>query len=198
MKVIGITGGVGAGKSTVIMMLRELCVCRIIMADDVAKEIMAKGGALTGQAERLFGAEAYLADGSLNKTHIAYMIYADSKLLERWNSIVHPAVNAEIYRRIDEARQSRQYEFTFIEAALLIENGYDRICDELWYVYADAEVRKERLLKQRGYDYAKTESIIKSQLSDEEFRRKCSFVIDTGTELEQVKQILQNRLEVYK
>lgn len=197
MRVIGITGGVGAGKSTVLSMLRELCSCEVIMSDDVAKEIMAKGGPLTDEAIRLFGNEAYLSDGSLNKPLIASMIYGDGALLKEWNAAVHPAVNREIFDRIERARESRAYEFLFVESALLIENRYDAVCDEFWYVYAPEAVRKERLRLARGYDDSKTESIMQSQLDDAEFRKHCAFVVDTGDSIENTRRILQNKLAEY-
>ena len=198
MKVIGITGGVGAGKSTVLAMLKELCSCEVIVSDDVAKCIMAKGGPLTQEAERLFGSGAYLPDGELNKPLIASMIYGDDELLRRWNRAVHPAVNREIHEQIALARESGRYDFVFVESALLIENGYENVCDEIWYIYADASVRRERLRASRGYDDAKTDGIMNSQLDDAQFRSHCDFVVDTGNGIENTKHILQNRLEVYK
>lgn len=198
MKVIGITGGVGAGKSTVLCMLKELCSCEVIVSDDVAKRIMEYGGPLTQEAQRLFGKEAYLPDKELNKPLIAAKIYSDEELLKRWNMAVHPAVNREIRSGIERARESGLYDFVFVESALLIENGYENICDEIWYIYAAASVRRERLRISRGYDDAKTDGIMQSQLDDSQFRKHCDFVVDTGGGIENTRHILQNRLEVYK
>lgn len=198
MRVIGITGGVGAGKSTVLSMLKEICSCEVIMSDDIAKEVMAKGGPLTDEAQRLFGDEVYLPDGTLNKPLIASSIYGSGELLQKWNAAVHPTVNREIFGRIARARESSDYDFLFVESALLIENGYSDVCDELWYVYADEKTRKERLRLDRGYDDAKTESIMRSQLDEEEFRKHCAFVVDTGGGIENTRRILQNRLEEYR
>ena len=196
MKVIGVTGGVGAGKSTVLNMLDGLCNCRIIMADDIAKNIMGYGGVLTQTALELFGDKAYDDVGRLNREHIAGMIYADDSLRVRWNDAVHPAVNKAIYAQIDEARNG-SFDFVFVEAALLIENGYDKICDELWYVYADEQIRRERLKKERGYTDSRIDGIFESQMKDSEFRQHCSFVIDTGISLENTYDILKNKLEEY-
>lgn len=197
MKVIGITGGVGAGKTTVLAMLRELCSCTAIVADDVAKEMMSADGPLAAEARRLFGEKAYLPDGELNRAHIAAAVYGSGELLEKWNSVVHPAVNRKICGMIKEAADSGLYDFIFVEAALLIENGYDRVCDELWYVYADEAARVERLRLQRGYDEARSRDIMRSQLDDGKFREACDFVIDTGRGFEHTRRQLQNRLEVY-
>lgn len=197
MRVIGITGGVGAGKSTVLTMLKQLCKCDIIMSDDVAKSMMNKGGELEPWAIKIFGDKAYNESGDFDRAYVASVIYGDDYIKEKWNGIVHPMVNKKIACCIDDNRKSGRYDFTFIEAALLIENHYDKICDELWYVYADENTRIERLKKQRGYTPQKTKSIISAQQSDSQFRKYCNFVIDTGNGMDATRQILQNKLEEY-
>ncbi len=196
MKIIGVTGGVGAGKSTVLNMLTQLCSCRIVMADDTAKELMVYHGLLYQNIIRLFGKEAYDSDKGLNRTHIAAIIYKDSSIRAQWENIVHPAVNHAIAEKIKEAAKVG-CQFFFIEAALLIENNYDRICDELWYIYASESVRVKRLMADRGYSEERCRQIMGSQLSDEEFKRKCDFIIDTGISLENTQLQLQNKLEEY-
>lgn len=197
MKVIGITGGVGAGKSTVLAMLKDMCKCDIIMSDDVAKNLMKKGAALEKDAVRLFGKDAYDKEGNLNNGKIAGIIYGNEELKKQWSGIVHPAVNEEIFGRIEADRKSGEYDFVFVEAALLIENNYDRVCDELWYVYADENVRIQRLAEQRNYSQDKSKSIMKAQKTDAEFRKYCGFVIDTGDGIENTRRILENKLEEY-
>lgn len=197
MKVIGITGGVGAGKSTVLKMLKELCRCEIIMADDVAKSIMVKGGPISDTAIELFGKEAYLSDGSLNRPYIAALIYGNEALRKKWDDAVHPAVNGMILSMIEKCREEKKEDFVFVEAALLIENHYDKICDEIWYIYASEDVRKKRLKAQRGYTDEKSDGIIRRQMSDDEFRSHCSFVISTECTETETRAILQNKLEEY-
>ncbi len=197
MKIIGITGGVGAGKSTVLHILKELCKCEIIMADDEAKAIMYKGGPLTKTALSLFGNEAYLEDGSLNRQHIAQIIYNDIYVMNEWNNAVHPAVNDRINCLIQRAAKSKENDYVFIEAALLIENGYESICDEIWYVYADEATRIKRLMVDRGYSSDKSRAIMDKQMKDDEFRKKCSCIIDTSVSLEYTRSQLENRLEQY-
>ncbi len=197
MRIIGITGGVGAGKSTVLSLLKELCCCRIIMADDVAKGLMVKDGVLGAAAVELFGSEAFNADGSLNTAHISGIMYNNQDIKSRWNGIVHPAVNKAIYDELDSAAESGLYDFAFVEAALLIENGYDRICDEIWYIHASVEERLKRLSDNRGYSNDKSLSIMNCQLSEAEFRQKCSYVIDNGVSVEFTRKQLENKLEEY-
>lgn len=196
MRVIGVTGGVGAGKSTVLSMLKELCNCEIVMADDIAKDMMEPDGGLYQELIRIFGDKAY-ENGVLNRKYIAEQMYNNDSLKREWTAIVHPAVNSRIFSIIDDAKKAQKVDYVFIEAALLIENGYDRICDEIWYVFADAGTRIERLQKQRGYTPEKTGAIMDSQLSDDIFRSKSQFVIDTGHDIESTYNILKNKLSEY-
>lgn len=198
MKIIGITGGVGAGKSTVLNMLMELCDCEIIMADDVAKELMVKGGSLENAAVELFGKDAYLPDGTLNRQRIAALIYGNEQLRQKWDDVVHPAVNEAIFSRIGEFRLRENLDFVFVEAALLIENHYDKVCDEIWYIYASEATRKKRLKEQRDYSEEKSDGIIRRQMSEEEFRAHSSFVINTEDSIVETRMVLKNKLEEYR
>lgn len=196
MKVIGITGGVGAGKSTVLSILKRICRCLTIQADDVAKELMVSDEKVVSCAYELFGPDAYVS-GEINRSLLASRIYGSDDIRNQWNNIIHPATNAKIYALIDEARISGEYDYVFVEAALLIENHYDEVCDELWYVRASEDIRIERLMSQRGYTASKCRDIIKSQMSDEEFLANCDYVIDSGQTPDEILVQLQNRLEEY-
>lgn len=197
MKIIGITGGVGAGKSTVLGFLKELCNCEIIMADDVAKELMKKGNVLTLKAYELFGGKAYDENGILNRNHIAEIVYNNPSIMKEWENAVHPATNKKIFSMIEQAENDSK-DFVFIEAALLIENNYEKICDEIWYVYADENIRRKRLKNERLYSDEKIDKIYKGQMSDAEFRKHCCFVIDTGGSIDATRKQLENKLEEYK
>lgn len=196
MKIIGITGGVGAGKSTVLNTLKQLANCDIVMADDVAKELMKKGNILTDKAIELFGEKAYDDKGNLNRNHIANIIFYEPEIMKMWEAAVHPATNHRIFELINNAKKNDK-DFIFIEAALLIENGYDKICDEIWYVYADETTRRERLKRERLYSNDKIDKIIKGQMSDVEFRQRCKFIIDTSGSISETKKQLENKLEEY-
>lgn len=197
MKIIGITGGVGAGKTTVLNLLKELCNCKIIMADDVAKSLMTIDGVLGRAAIELFGENAFNSDKSLNAAHISSIMYNNPSIKNKWTGIVHPAVNQAIYDEINNTVTENKCDFIFIEAALLIENGYDRICDEIWYIYVDVEERIRRLELGRGYTREKSLSIIKCQMSHEQFVQKCTFMIDNGVNVGFTRKQLENKLEEY-
>ena len=190
MRVIGITGGVGAGKSTVLNILKEISNCMIIMADTVAKDvIMPWGEGFEGVVEVL-GKEVLAEDGTINRAKMADIIFSDFEKKEKINSIIHPLTKKKICEMIEGARQQNTYDYVFVEAALLIEDHYDIICEELWYIYADKAIRTERLINSRGYSLEKCKGIMANQLSDEEFREHCSFVIDNSKDTEYTKEQL--------
>lgn len=197
MKIIGITGGVGAGKSTVLNFLKEMCNCETVMADDVAKSLMKKGSVLTDTAYSLFGRDAYLENGNINAAHVGQIIFSDSAIRKQWEEAVHPAVKNKILNLIKKAVEEGK-EFFFLEAALLIEDNYEEICEEIWYVYADEDVRRIRLKETRAYSDEKTDSILNAQLKDSEYRQHSAYIIDTGISLEYTRAQLENKLAEYR
>ena len=198
LRVIGITGGVGAGKSEVLRIISENCNCRIIIADEIAKELEGKGGICYGPLRELMGDGILDEELRIDPKKMAAAIFADEELLAKVNEIIHPAVKDEILRIIDETQAEGIYDYLFIEAALLIEDGYDLICDELWYVYAPEGIRRRRLSLSRGYSDEKITSIMKSQLDDEIFRKYCSVVINNDKDVETVKEQIVKILDSEK
>ena len=192
MKFIGITGGVGAGKSAIIKFIGEHYKCRIYMADDVAHEVRKPGTECHKKLVDLLG-----EDVVLDSRKMAKVVFSDEKLLEKVNAIIHPAVEKYILDARDEAEKSGEYELFFLEAALLIEAGYKSILDELWYVYADRDVRIKRLMENRGYSREKAEGIMDTQLSDEVFRANADFIIDNSASLDESYETIKRRLEGY-
>ncbi|HIQ97061.1 MAG TPA: dephospho-CoA kinase [Candidatus Limivivens merdigallinarum] len=189
MKVIGITGGVGAGKSTVLDYLNRRYHARIIQADLVAHHLMEPGMPVYYKIVEAFGSGMLKGDQTIDRQRLGELVFADQEKLEKLNKLVHPAVKEYIASEIEEERKQKRVPFVAVEAALLIEDHYETICDELWYIYADEEVREQRLLASRSYTREKSRSIMKQQLPDDIFRESCQFVIDNSSE------ILQNTFE---
>ncbi len=196
--IIGITGGVGAGKSTVLGYIGKHYKCRIILSDDVANDIKKKGYPAYDELLELLGRDILGDDGEIDKAKMASAIFGNKNLLKKVNNILHPAVNTFIINIIDDERARGELDFVFVEAALLIENGYDKIADELWYVYASEDVRRERLKASRGYSDDKITNIIKGQLDDREFRKHCAFVIDNSTSLEDAARQIDDKLREFR
>ena len=194
MKVIGITGGVGAGKSQVLEYLGRSADCRIIIADQVAHALEEPGENCYRQLVALLGQEILTEDGRIDKNKMAAKIFGDRDLLLQVNGIVHPAVKTYITEAISEAKLKGKPEYIFIEAALLIEDGYVKIVDEMWYIHADEAVRRNRLRQSRGYSDEKIDRIMQGQLPEEEFYRHCPVVIENSGTLEDVYRQIDEKL----
>ncbi|MBO5283674.1 MAG: dephospho-CoA kinase [Lachnospiraceae bacterium] len=197
MRLIGITGGVGAGKSSILEYIRVHYRCRIYLADEVAHEVKKPGQPCYQALVALLGQEILEENGEIHKGRMAEKIFQDASLLEQVNAIVHPAVQAYLLERIREAREDGGVELFFIEAALLIECGYRSIVDEMWYIYTREEVRRRRLEESRGYSEEKIDRIMSSQLTEKEFRSGSDFVIDNSGAPEESFRQIRAKLEGY-
>ncbi len=195
MKVIGVTGGVGCGKTALLKEISERYNCRILLADEAAGELEKKGQPCYDPLVGLLGAEILGPDGEIDPKKMAAVIFKDESLREKVNGIVHPAVRSRILSGIEEEKRKGKADYFFLEAALLIECGYLSVVDEMWYVYADADVRKKRLKKGRGYSDEKIRSIMESQLSDEEYRKNSHFTIDNSGSLEDSMRQIEAHLK---
>ncbi len=194
MKVIGITGGVGSGKSELLHAISKEYPCRILLADDIAHFLKEPGQRCYEPLVYLLGQGVLDERGYLDRQKMAELIFGNGALLELVNSIVHPAVKQYIIECIEEERWKGQAEYCFVEAALFIEAGYRDIVDSLWYIYADEKIRIQRLAQGRGYSPEKIQSIMQKQLQEEVFRAKCDVVMDNSGTLEEA--MMQVRLEL--
>lgn len=185
MKVIGITGGVGSGKTALLTYLKGKYHCKVILADEAAHQVEAPGQKCYRQLVELLSDEILDEDGTINRNRFAQKIFENDLLRKKVNEIVHPAVKQYIREEIELQKKQGLLDFLFIEAALLIEDGYLNIVDEMWYIYAGEEVRRERLRKNRNYSDEKIDAIMEAQLTEEEFRDACSVVIDNSGTLEE-------------
>ena len=187
MKVFGITGGVGAGKSEVLTYLGQNYDATVIQADEAGYLVMLPGGECYGEIVKLFGRQITTETGELDRKRIAEIVFQDEEKLKALNSIVHPAVKRYIKKAIAAAEKAGT-EYVFVEAALLIEEKYDEICDELWYIYTREEIREARLMESRGYSREKVQQIFSSQLKEAEYRKHCSVVIDNNEGLAEMQR----------
>lgn len=190
--IIGITGGVGCGKSTVLHILKEKFGCDLIEMDKAGHAVMEPGQAAYQHIVQEFGREIQLPDGRIDRKKLADIVFQNREKLEKLNQIVHPAVKKLVKEMILTLQNKTQSSVIVIESALLLEEHYDEICDDVWYIYTEDSVRIRRLAKSRGYTEEKTRSIMKNQKSDEEFRCLCRIVIDnSGSEEYTIRQIQQ-------
>ena len=176
MKTIGITGGVGAGKSTVLAYLEEKYNAFVIQADEVGHIVMAPGQECYQPVIDLFGKDVIKNDKTIDRKQVSDVVFGNELMRQSLDAIIHPAVKTYILEEIRKQRQAG-CRLLVIEAALLLEEKYDAFCDQVWYVHTEQEIRIERLMGSRGYTREKALSIIKRQASEAFFRQNTDYVI---------------------
>lgn len=200
MRFIGITGGVGAGKSQIMHALEEQPGVRVMLADEIAHALMEPGSGVYTKlceafaGEDLFEEAAGAGQPRFDREKLARFLFADAGKRERLNAIVHPAVKEYVKEQAALERRKSAISFLFLEAALLIEENYSAICDELWYIYTSEEVRRARLKESRGYTDARIDRIFASQLKEAEYRDACRVVIDNDGAWDETREQLETAL----
>lgn len=194
MKVIGITGGVGAGKSTVVGILQKHYTIEYLHCDAIAHELMERGGSAHEELLSLFGEDLVNADGTLNRSKLYERAFLGDRV-EELNACVHPKVRIYVEDRIASLRAEKFDGMVLIEAALLIEAGYKEICDELWYVHAPVEMRRARLKANRGYSDERVDSIMEEQATEELFFSASDFVLYNDSSQEECEAHIVEQVE---
>lgn len=193
---VGVTGGIGSGKSSAVQVLADLGAV-VIDADRVGHEVYAPGTIGFGQVVAAFGAGIVGDDGAIDRKRLGPIVFADPAALVRLNAIVHPLIRDAVGRRIAAERGAGRTPIV-VEAALLIEAKWDALVDEVWLVVARREVIEQRLTGQRGMDPAAVAARMRAQLSDDERRAHADVVIDnSGTRdalRAQVERLWRERL----
>ncbi|MBQ6844835.1 MAG: dephospho-CoA kinase [Agathobacter sp.] len=204
MRFIGITGGVGAGKSAILSYLAEKPNTKVMLADEIAHDLMEPGTDCYKQIVEQFRGLDIFEDNQMeqeaeqlkkkqrpfHRGKLAQVIFSDTHRRELMNAIVHPAVKDYVRKQYALEQEQAELDLLVLEAALLIEENYNEICDELWYIYTSEENRRKRLKESRGYSDEKIDSIFQSQLSEAEFRASTQVTIDNNGDLvETMKQI---------
>lgn len=203
MRFIGITGGIGAGKSVVMDYLKNHTCSEVVLADDLAKELMSPGHDLNQKLQKVLSKESFAnpvfkEDGTIRKEAFAAYVLSDDRLRESVNALVHPAVKEEVLRRVKAHREKKDVDYFFLEAALLIEDGYKALCDELWYIYVTEENRRKRLKENRGYDDSRIDEAFRMQLEEYEFLDACCVTIDNNGTKEETYEQLERVLSLRK
>lgn len=185
MKKIGITGGIGSGKTTVCKIFESLRI-PVYYADDRAKALMIENKDLVNGIKNLLGDEAYFEDGSLNRQHIANLVFKDKNKLEQLNSLVHPVVAKD---GILWQQAQSLVPYTLKEAALLIESGSYLALDYLITVWAPKETRIKRVMERDGTSREEVEARIDKQMSEFEKLKLAQFVIINDGKKSLVQQV---------
>ena len=179
MLILGITGGVGSGKSKILYDLSSLYGAYIVETDKLAHTLMEPGQTVYQAVVEAFGTEILQAEEpyAIDRAKFAQIVFADKEKLAQLNALTHPAVKAWIRKDIEEKRK-QDVKIYVIEAALLIQDGYKEICDEIWYIYVDEETRIKRLMKQRGYTEERCRAMFHSQEPESYYRKYADFTIN--------------------
>lgn len=192
---IGITGGIGSGKTTVCKIFEVLGI-PVFYADPEAKNIMVKDELLIAGIKETFGEESYFSDGTLNNKHIAGIVFNDEAELKKLNALVHPAV----FRAFDtwEKQMPASTPYTLKEAALLFESGSYKMCDMNILVTAPLEIKISRVMQRDGISAEQVRARMDKQLSDEEKVKLADYSIindEKNSIIEQVYTLHKQFLE---
>jgi len=185
MKVIGLTGGIGSGKSTVSKFLEELGAF-IIDADKVGHEAFKPDTELWREVVAAFGRQILKPGGEIDRNKLAEMVFGNPELLSRLNQIMHPRMYALVKAQLEEYRR-QGVRVVVLEAPLLLEAGWTSLVDEVWVTVASESTVLRRLQEQIGLSKQQSLARIRSQLSSEERIKQADVVIDTDCSLDEVK-----------
>jgi dephospho-CoA kinase len=181
MLTIGITGGIGSGKSTVTKFLEELG-APIIDADKVGHAIYAPDGPAYRDVIAAFGDGILASDGTIDRRKLGPIVFADADALKRLNAIVHPKMFARMREMVGQLRAQGERNPVVVEAAILIEANWQPLFDQIWLVIASKAQVVERIERDRGLKPEQTEARIRAQLSDDERQKHATLVItNNGT-----------------
>jgi dephospho-CoA kinase len=198
MLTIGLTGGIGSGKTTASKILLELG-APVIDADKVGHAIYEPGGPAYADMIAAFGDGILAPDRTIDRKKLGPIVFADPQALKRLNSIVHPKMFMRMREMVEAMRAAGERKPIVIEAAVLIEANWQPLFDEIWLVEASKERVIERVERDRGLKPAQTEARIMAQLPDEERRKYAATVItNDGTVAEldsKMKKLWQDALE---
>lgn len=196
MMVIGITGGVGVGKSTVVGILQKNLPTVFLHCDEIAHELMLPGRNAYKDIVETFGKKVLCEDGTINRSEL-YLAAFPTGRVEELNACVHPRVREYVEDTIKRLKQENYSGYVLIEAALLLEAGYRDICDEIWYVYAGEEIRKKRLKENRGYSDEKIASIMAEQSDEGYFLQNCDFTIYNEASMMQCEEDVMSQVTAH-
>lgn len=184
MKVIGLTGGVGTGKSTVAEMLRELG-ATVIDADEAAHAAYAPGTAGFDAVVAEFGPD-FVRNGAIDRQKLGALVFNDPDARARLNALVHPLVRDWMAARTVEAAE-RGDEIVIQDVPLLYENGLEPLFSSVLLVYASEDTQLERLVRSRGVPPDRARAMIAAQMPIEDKRRRAHHVVDNSGTMEQTR-----------
>lgn len=187
--VIGLTGGIASGKSTVSAKLKELGAA-VIDVDIVAREVVSKGEIAYNRIVQCFGEGILLPSGQINRKRLGGIVFSDKEKLALLNSITHPEIISKVKDRIHQLKEEGR-KVIVVDAAILIEMGLHKYVDSVWVVSVDRETQIKRLIERDKFDYRESENRVNSQFSNEIRRKYADVIIDNNKSVAEVGKRLE-------
>lgn len=188
MRIIGLTGSIACGKSTVAAVLRDMGAA-IIDGDQLSHQVTAPGGCDLPAIRQTFGDKVFHPDGTLDRRALGALVFGDDAAREKLNAIVHPLVIDMTRQQIHQARQAGA-EVCVLDVPLLFETGMDALCHRVWCVWLPQEVQLQRLMARDGFTREEALARLRSQLSADEKAARAEIVIDTSGSMDYTKAML--------
>ncbi len=196
MKVIGVTGGIGCGKSAVVNYLRELG-AQTLDADFTAREVVEPGNPALQEIIYEFGNNVVTTSGHLDRTKLGNIVFNKKEKLDILNGIMHKYIVEHIISAIEREKQAGKTKVFVIEAAIPLEHGFLDMADQIWTVVCDEEIRINRIIQRNGISREKALSIINSQLSVKQYIELSNVVIENNGSLEQLKVLVDKAFKQF-
>jgi dephospho-CoA kinase len=196
VKLIGLTGGIATGKTTVSRLLQESGV-PVIDADAVYSKLSEKGNRVWEVIHQAFGEKFFLSDGEMDRKALGNLIFSDNQAREKLDRITHPIVKEEMLRILRRIKKEQNPSLIVMDVPLLFESGWNRWMDEVWVVAVPEEMQIERLVKRDNLSREEALLRIKSQMSIEEKKKLAHRVIDNSRSVSDTKSQVEKILDEY-
>lgn len=185
--IIGLTGGIASGKSTVSALLVNKG-ARLVDADVIAREVMLPGHEVLAAAAKQFGKEILFPDGTLNRAKLGEIVFQDPVALQTLNNLTHPAIRQEIKNRMYSMEQEEPKRLIIVDIPLLFESGLETLFHEIVVVYVPREVQITRLMERNRLSLEEAEARLNAQMDIEQKRNKADYIIDNSGDLAYTEQ----------
>ncbi|HHW49214.1 MAG TPA: dephospho-CoA kinase [Clostridiaceae bacterium] len=186
LMVIGITGGIGSGKSTVSKILRDLG-AKVIDADRISREVTAKGKKAYDEIVDTFGSGVLNEDGELDRKKLADIVFNDQEKLKLLEGIVHKYVIEEIEKRVNAAKNEWSSDIIVLDVPIPVKRGFIDLVDQVWVVTCDMETRIKRIMERSGYTYEEAVKRINSQMKEDEYLKIADEVLVNNGSIEELE-----------
>ena len=194
MKIIGLTGGIGTGKSTVSAYLKQKNI-PVVDADHISRQLTAAGSPLLDDIRVLLGDEAFHEDGTLHRQAVADMIFGDRELLKKYEALITAEAARRCLEELETIHSEGIYQMAVLDAPLLFECGLQKDTDEDWVVDAELEVRLQRVMDRDGLSREAILDRINRQMSSEDKAALADHIIDNSGDLEHLYEQIDRLLE---